>query len=118
MEKSISVLIADGNEKFANSVRDFLTCQEGIDVKAVVTNGRDAYEKVIETKPDVMLMDMIMPYVDGLGVLKKIKTSKLEKEPVVMIMSAEIVHIIIVVKKTSNKPQSPCFTGSLVVDAA
>lgn len=87
MEKSISVLIADGNEKFANSVRDFLTCQEGIDVKAVVTNGRDAYEKVIETKPDVMLMDMIMPYVDGLGVLKKIKTSKLEKEPVVMMLS-------------------------------
>ena len=87
MEKSISVLIADGNEKFANSVRDFLECQEGIDVKAVVTNGRDAYDKVIETKPDVMLMDMVMPYVDGLGVLKKIKTSKLEKEPVVMMLS-------------------------------
>lgn len=87
MENSISVLIADGNESFANSVKDYLTSQEGIDVKAVATNGRDAYEKMIETKPDVMVMDMIMPYVDGLGVLKKIKNAKLEKEPVVMMLS-------------------------------
>lgn len=87
MESQISVLIADGNESFANSVREYLASQEGIDVKAVATNGREAYEKMLETKPDVMVMDMIMPYVDGLGVLKKIKNSKLEKEPVVMILS-------------------------------
>ena len=87
MESSISVLIADGNESFANSVKDYLTSQEGIDVKAVVTNGREAYEKMLETKPDVMVMDMIMPYVDGLGVLKKIRSTKLEKKPVVMMLS-------------------------------
>ena len=87
MEKTISVLIADGNEQFANSVKDYLTSQEGIDVKGVATNGREAYEKMLETKPDVMVMDMIMPYVDGLGVLKKIKNTKLDKEPVVMMLS-------------------------------
>ncbi len=87
MERPISVVIADGNESFANSVKDYLKEQEGIEVKAVATNGRDAYEKILETKPDVLLMDMIMPYVDGLGVLKKIKNASLEKEPVVMMLS-------------------------------
>lgn len=87
MKSSISVLIADGNETFANSVKSYLITQDGIDVKAVATNGRDAYEKMLETKPDVMLMDMIMPYVDGLGVLKKIKNTKLEKQPIIMMTS-------------------------------
>lgn len=87
MKSSISVLIADGNETFANSVRSYLSSQDGICVKAVATNGREAYEKMLETKPDVMLMDMIMPCVDGLGVLKKIKSTNLEKQPVIMMTS-------------------------------
>lgn len=87
MENPISVLIADGNEKFANSVKSYLMSQDDIDVKAVATNGREAYEKMLETKPDVMIIDMIMPYVDGLGVLKKIKNTKMEKEPIVMMVS-------------------------------
>lgn len=87
MNSPISVLIADGNENFANSVKSYLSTQDGISVKAVATNGRDAFEKMLETKPDVVLMDMIMPYVDGLGVLKKIKNTKLEKQPVIMMTS-------------------------------
>ena len=87
MKSPISVLIADGNENFANSVKSYLSAQDGISVKAVATNGRDAFEKMLETKPDVVLMDMIMPYVDGLGVLKKIKSTKLEKQPFIMMTS-------------------------------
>ncbi len=87
MGNSISVLIADSSEKFANSVKSYLETQKGIEVKAVATNGKDAFDKMLEVMPDVMIVDMIMPYIDGLGVLKKIKEAKLDRKPLVIMLS-------------------------------
>lgn len=87
MGNSISVLIADSSEKFANSVKNYLVTQKGIEVCAVVTNGRDAYDKALELKPDIMIVDVVLPYIDGLGVLKKIKNANSEKEPIVFMLS-------------------------------
>lgn len=87
MENSISVLLADDCEEFVKSVKDYLDNQEGITVTGVAHDGREAFELIKETKPDVVLLDMIMPYIDGLGVLKKIKNTNLEKEPVCMMLS-------------------------------
>lgn len=87
MNNSISVLLADDSEEFVKSVKDYLTKQEGITIAGVAYDGREAFELVKETKPDVVLLDMIMPYIDGLGVLKKIKNTNLEKEPVCMMLT-------------------------------
>ncbi len=87
MNKSISVLLADDSEDFVKSVKEYLANQEGITIAGVAYDGREAFELVKETKPDVVLLDMIMPYIDGLGVLKKIKNTNLEKEPVCMMLT-------------------------------
>ncbi len=87
MEKNISVLLADDSEEFVKTVKDYLDSQEGITVSGVAHDGREAFEMIKETKPDVALIDMVMPLVDGLGVLKKIKNTNLEKEPVCMMFS-------------------------------
>ncbi len=87
MENSISVLLADDCEEFVKSVKDYLDNQEGITVTGIAHDGREAFEMIKETKPDVVLLDMIMPYIDGLGVLKKIKNTNLDKEPVCMMLS-------------------------------
>lgn len=87
MDNSISVLLADDCEEFVKSVKDYLDNQDGITVAGVAHDGREAFELIKETKPDVVLLDMIMPYIDGLGVLKKIKNTDLEKEPVCMMLS-------------------------------
>lgn len=87
MDNSISVLLADDCEEFVKSVKDYLDNQDGITVAGVAHDGREAFELIKETKPDVVLLDMIMPYVDGLGVLKRIKNTNLEKEPVCMMLS-------------------------------
>ncbi len=88
MNNSISVLLADDSEEFVKTIKDYLDTQEGITVAGVAYDGREAFELVKETKPDVVLLDMIMPYIDGLGVLKKIKNTNLEKEPVCMMLTA------------------------------
>ena len=87
MDNSISVLLADDCEEFVKSVKDYLDSQDGITVAGVAHDGREAFELIKETKPDVVLLDMILPYIDGLGVLKKIKNTDLEKEPVCMMLS-------------------------------
>ncbi len=88
MNNNISVLLADDSEEFVKTLKDYLDEQDGITVTGVAHDGREAFELVKETKPDVVLLDMIMPYIDGLGVLKKIKNTNLEKEPVCMMLTA------------------------------
>lgn len=87
MNSTISVLLADDCEDFTKIVKQHLDRQEGITVSGVAHDGREAYELTKEIQPDVLLLDMIMPYMDGLGVLKKLRGANLEKEPVCLMLS-------------------------------
>ena len=79
MQKSISVLIADDNKLFANNLAEFLRVQPGIQVAGVAYDGEEAYGMIVETKPDVALIDVVMPKRDGLAVLKRLSETKLDK---------------------------------------
>ena len=48
----------------------------------------EAYQMILETNPDVVLLDMIMPHVDGLGVLERVNDSKMERKPLFIMLSA------------------------------
>ncbi len=87
MNKEISVVLADDSEDFVRSVKNYLDTVDGIRVAATAYNGREAVEMVRELKPDVLLLDMIMPQLDGLGVLQKLRNTPLEKKPVCMALS-------------------------------
>lgn len=59
--------------------------QEGYEV-LLAENGAEALKKLEKETPDLVLLDIIMPYVDGLQVLKKIKASKKLKDiPVILL---------------------------------
>ena len=87
MKRQISVLVADDNEVFVRKVKNQLEADDGIKVAGVAYNGSEAYEMIRQTSPDVVLLDMIMPVMDGLEVLKRIKQSAPEKVPVCMMYS-------------------------------
>ena len=86
--EKVRVLVADDNKDFCNVLKDFLSSQEGIEVAGVAYDGKEAFDMVIETRPDVLLMDIVMPRIDGLGVLTKINKATLEKKPSTIIISA------------------------------
>ncbi len=88
MNKQISVVLADDSEDFVKSVKNYLDAVDGIHVSGTAYNGHEAVEMVRDLKPDVLLLDMIMPQLDGLGVLQKIRNTSLEKKPVCMMLSA------------------------------
>lgn len=71
----IRVLIADDQELIRQSLSFVLDAQEDIAMVGTASNGREAIELVRKEKPDVVLMDIRMPEVDGVECTRLIKTA-------------------------------------------
>jgi len=69
---AVSVLIADDHEIVRRGLRALLQEQPGWQVVAEVTNGRDAVVKANEFQPDVAILDITMPSLNGLDATKQI----------------------------------------------
>ena len=67
-----SVLICDDAAFMRVMIKDILT-KNGYEVVGEAENGIKAVEKYTETKPDLVMMDITMPEMDGIQALKKIK---------------------------------------------
>ncbi len=68
-----NILICDDAAFMRMMIKDILT-KNGYNVVAEAENGAKAVEKYQETKPDLVLMDITMPEMDGIQALKKIKS--------------------------------------------
>lgn len=88
MKDKITVLIADDNPDFTRTLVDNLDKESDMEVIGVAKDGKEACEMVANTEPDILLLDVIMPYLDGLGVLEKIQTMRLSKMPTCIMLSA------------------------------
>jgi two-component system, NarL family, response regulator NreC len=75
------ILIADDNKPFRTFLKTLLERHEGWSVCGVAKNGDEAVQKAIELKPDLILLDIEMPKLDGLSacrlIQKKVPTSKI-----------------------------------------
>ncbi|WP_010302809.1 response regulator [Kurthia senegalensis] len=68
----IRVLLADDHEMVRIGVSAYLQAQADMDVVAEAENGQEAYEKALHYRPDIILMDMVMPILNGAEATKKI----------------------------------------------
>ena len=84
----ISVLIADDNKEFCNILNDYLLNQRDIFVTGIAKDGLEALKLIQEKKPDLVVLDIIMPHLDGLGVLEKLNSMNLEPMPRIIVLSA------------------------------
>lgn len=88
MDKKITVLIADDNPDFAMTLLEYLNQESDMEVVGVAKDGKEAAELIAITKPDIAILDVIMPHLDGLGVLEKINEMGMEKKPICIMLSA------------------------------
>ena len=88
MKEKITILIADDNIDFATTLKRYFSKTENMEVVGVAKDGNEAFEQICSLKPDVALLDMIMPHLDGIGVLEKINSSNLDKKPFCVMISA------------------------------
>lgn len=87
MEK-ISVFLVDDNKELIHLMSDYFEMQSDIDVIGVAYNGKECLEMIQGLEPDVLVLDVIMPHVDGLGVLTALREMDLEKIPSVIMLTA------------------------------
>lgn len=84
----IQVLIADDNREFGDILCEYLSNQNDIDVVGLARDGLEAVDLIFQNTPDIAILDIIMPHLDGLGVLEKIAESNMEKKPLFIVLSA------------------------------
>ena len=84
----ISVLIADDNKEFCNILNDYLLNQSDIVVVGVAKDGIEALKLIQEKKPDLVVLDIIMPHLDGLGVLERLNSLEIDPMPRIIVLSA------------------------------
>ena len=70
----ISVLIVDDHPVVREGLRAFLELQPDLEVVAEAADGAEALEKVGQLLPDVVLMDLVMPKMDGIATIREIRT--------------------------------------------
>ena len=88
MKDKITVLIADDNPDFANTLTSYIEEDDELEIIAIARDGKEAVEMILNTQPDVALLDVIMPHLDGIGVLEKINAAHMRKMPLRIMLSA------------------------------
>ena len=87
MNDKITVLIADDNRVFADGLANYLKTQPNFEVAGCAYDGEETLGMIMQTKPDILLLDTIMPKRDGISVLKRLHEMMLAKTPTVISIS-------------------------------
>ncbi len=69
----VRVAIAEDNPQMMSLLNDMLEREDGFSVVGKSDNGADAYEMIMKTSPDLVLLDVIMPKLDGISVMERVK---------------------------------------------
>ena len=84
----IKLMVVDDNKEFCKLVRDYVQIQDDIEFVGAAFDGISALEIIKSKKPDVILLDNVMPELDGLGVLNHLKNFPAEERPKVITVTA------------------------------
>lgn len=88
MEKNISVLIADSDMKAAEEIKMHLSADFSIGRCEIATDGFQVIEKVDTTKPNVLVLNLQLPKMDGTAILERLASRKAENRPKIIVLSA------------------------------
>lgn len=85
----LNVAIADDNERMVEILDSIVKKDNDIRIVGKANNGEDVYHMIKEKEPDVVLLDLIMPKLDGLSVMEKINQDQtIKKHPKFIVISA------------------------------
>lgn len=85
---AIKVLVVDDSSFFRRRVSEIINSEARLEVIDVATNGKEAVEKALTIKPDVITMDIEMPVMDGITAVREI----MAKCPVPILMFSSLTH--------------------------
>lgn len=86
--KPIKVLLADDNREFCSILREYFANEADFELVGICNNGMEVLEILKKEEVEVLILDLIMPYVDGIGVLEQIGALKLQNPPKIIVLTA------------------------------
>jgi two-component system response regulator (stage 0 sporulation protein A) len=84
----IKVLVADDNREFCSILKDYFTNEPDFEIVDICSNGMEVLDVLAKQEVEVLILDLIMPYMDGIGVLEKIDALNLNPRPKIIILTA------------------------------
>ncbi|MEI5908138.1 sporulation transcription factor Spo0A [Bacillus spongiae] len=86
--KKVKVAIVDDNRELVSLLEEYIAAQDDMETVGVAYNGQDCLELLAEVEPDVLLLDIIMPHLDGLAVLERLREREKGNIPNVIMLTA------------------------------
>ncbi len=110
MKKKHRILIAEDHTLFRQGLKALLSLEEDFEVVGEAGDGHQAIQRAKELKPDLILLDISMPRVDGMTAIKEIKRSSPEAKILVLTVHKTEEHVLETLKAGA--------TGYILKDAS
>ncbi|MEW6308206.1 MAG: sporulation transcription factor Spo0A [Bacillota bacterium] len=88
MAERVKVLVADDNREFCELLKEYIATQPDMELTGTACNGLEVLDAVVKCPPQVIILDIIMPHLDGIGVLEKLNTMGMNARPKVIMLTA------------------------------
>lgn len=82
----IQIAIADNNRELCTTLAELIELQEDMELVGVAYDGVEALQLISQSKPQVLILDITMPYLDGIGVLERV--GEMDHKPMVIVLTA------------------------------
>ena len=89
MDKAIQVVIADDHAILRDGLCRLLKAEEGFEVVGEACNGQEAVQITRRVEPDILLLDLAMPDLSGLEVLRELSDKSLPTRTIILVVSIE-----------------------------
>lgn len=84
----IKVCVVDDNRELVGLLEEYISSQDDMEIVGIAHNGQECLDVLEGTNPDVLVLDIIMPHLDGLAVLEKLRDTKRSSYPNVIMLTA------------------------------